>query len=195
MKTTILPLGIALLTAISSTAQTETLRIELNDGTIQSIPVTDIKEMTFGQEETDPTEMFTGEFSGVNTVVVGGMFTYKADITYDIRKAENGTLTVNIPEYSLAGTVMGDLTLGAYSIEGLEFDEETDSFSRDYSNDGLSMHFTAVQNGTTNMDKDYSFNPGSQITVEKAETGIKVTNRFKMGAMPFEIVATFEGSK
>lgn len=195
MKTTILPLGIALLTAISSAAQTETLRIELNDGTIQSIPVTDIKEMTFGQEEADPTEMFTGEFSGVNTVVVGGMFTYKADITYDIRKAENGTLTVNIPEYSLAGTVMGDLTLGAYSIEGLEYDEETDSFSRDYSNDGLSMHFTAVQNGTTNMDKDYSFNPGSQITVEKAEAGIKVTNRFKMGAMPFEIVATFEGSK
>lgn len=195
MKTTILPLGIVLLTAISSAAQTETLRIELNDGTIQSIPVTDIKEMTFGQEEADPTEMFTGEFSGVNTVVVGGMFTYKADITYDIRKAENGTLTVNIPEYSLAGTVMGDLTLGAYSIEGLEFDEETDSFSRDYSNDGLSMHFTAVQNGTTNMDKDYSFNPGSQITVEKAEAGIKVTNRFKMGAMPFEIVATFEGSK
>jgi hypothetical protein len=195
MKTTILPLGIALLTAISSAAQTETLRIELNDGTIQSIPVTDIKEMTFGQEETDPTEMFTGEFSGVNTVVVGGMFTYKADITYDIRKAENGTLTVNIPEYSLAGTVMGDLTLGAYSIEGLEYDEETDSFSRDYSNDGLSMHFTAVQNGTTNMDKDYAFNPGSQITVEKAEAGIKVTNRFKMGAMPFEIVATFEGSK
>lgn len=195
MKTTILPLGIVLLTAISSAAQTETLRIELNDGTIQSIPVTDIKEMTFSQEETDPTEVFTGEFSGVNTVVVGGMFTYKADITYDIRKAENGTLTVNIPEYSLAGTVMGDLTLGAYSIEGLEFDEETDSFSRDYSNDGLSMHFTAVQNGTTNMDKDYSFNPGSQITVEKAEAGIKVTNRFKMGAMPFEIVATFEGSK
>lgn len=195
MKTTILPLGIALLTAISSAAQTETLRIELNDGTIQSIPVTDIKEMTFSQEEADPTEMFTGEFSGVNTVVVGGMFTYKADITYDIRKAENGTLTVNIPEYSLAGTVMGDLTLGAYSIEGLEYDEETDSFSRDYSNDGLSMHFTAVHNGTTNMDKDYSFNPGSQITVEKAEAGIKVTNKFKMGAMPFEIVATFEGSK
>lgn len=51
--------------------------------------------------------------------------------------------------YSLAGTVMGDLTLGATST----------------------------------------------ILIEKSENGIKVTNPFKLGAMPFPITATFEGTK
>lgn len=188
--------SLSFLLSLTAAAQTEVLRIELNDGTVQTVPVGDIREMTFATEEADLTEGYIGQFHGTNSVVVGGMFTYTADITYDIVKGADGTLTVNVPTYSLANTVMGDLTLGAYTISGLTYDEAKGGFYHDYGSDGLQMHFTAVKDGTTSMDKDYGFNPGSEITVTKAaDGGIKVVNKFKMGAMPFESIATFGGTK
>ena len=49
--------------------------------------------------------------------------------------------------------------------------------------------------GTTSMDSDYVLGAGSTIRIEITEGGIKVTNPFKLGAMPFPLTATFEGSK
>lgn len=144
----------------------------------------------------NPAAALAGRFTGTNTVVVGGQFTYSAsDVTFEIISADDNTLTVNIPEYVLTNTVMGDLTLGAHTIAGLAYDETKGAYFRDYGNDGLSMHFKAEQGGNVTMNKDYNFNPGSEITVEKTAAGIKITNKFKMGAMPFGLVATFEGTK
>lgn len=182
----------AIIALTTSAAGEEVLHIRLNDGTSQTIAVADIQEMTFDTAEADPTEGYTGMFSGTNTVAVGGMFTYSAEVTYDIRKGADGTITVCVPRYSLANTVMGDITLGAYTVEGLTWDDSRDAFVRDYGDDGLQMHFTAVKDGTTSMDKDYSFNPGSEISVGRTAAGVRVVNKFKIGAMPFEITTSFE---
>lgn len=195
MKKTILT-AFASIIALGAAAQTEIMKIELNDGTTQTIEVEKIKEITFSTDGENPADAYIGQFTGKNTVVVGGNFTYAADnVTFDITEGADNTLTVNIPEYVLTNTVMGDLTLGAHTIAGLAYDETTGAYVRDYGNDDLSMHFKAEQGGNVTMNKDYNFNPGSEITVEKTAAGIKITNKFKMGAMPFELVATFEGTK
>ena len=117
-------------------------------------------------------------------VTVGGQFTYKNDnVTYELRRYKDGEtdkLDVTVPSYTLANTIMGDLTLGSYTVKGLVYDEEQGGYYRDYKNDGLKFHFTAVKNGTTTMDKDYDGNNVSSIV-----------NTFQVGAMPFGIVSVF----
>lgn len=132
------------------------------------------------------------------SVSVGGMFTYNNEsVTYNVRKyMDEGVekLDVEVPQYQLDGTVMGDLTLGSYAIKGLTYDEEKGGFYRDYKDDGLTFHFTAKQNGTTSMDGDYAFNSekDNNILVKYSENNIvSIVNTFQMGAMPFGIVTTF----
>jgi len=132
------------------------------------------------------------------TVSVGGMFTYNNEsVTYNVRKyIDEGLekLDVEVPQYQLDGTVMGDLTLGSYTIKGLTYNEEKGGFYRDYKDDGLMFHFVAKQNGTTTMDNDYSFNSAkdNNILVKYSGNNIEsIVNTFQMGAMPFGIVTTF----
>lgn len=195
LTTATLPLlSMLLLSATDASAADEILRLEFNDGTVQTFNVEDIHEMTFGSEST--AAGFTGDFTGINTCVVGNMFTYTSgDSTYNIQEEADGTLTVNVPEFSLAGTVMGDLTLGAYTVKGLTFDETAGTWGKNYGDDGLTMTFKAMQNGTATMDNVYPFKTGSEITLAKSETGITITNKFQIGNMPFELVVTFDGTK
>lgn len=198
MKKTILA-ALAIATLMGAHAQTEVLRIELTDGTVRTVPVESIKEMTFGEEEEpeEPTlaEKIAGTYSGTNTVVVGGNFTYTADCTCEITANADGTVNFTWNQYSLKGTVMGDLTLGTCTISDIAWDEAQGGFYRDYSNDGIKQHFTAEKDGTTSMDKDYELGATSTILIEMTEGGIKVTNPFKLGAMPLPLTATFEGDK
>lgn len=106
--------------------------------TTQTIEFDKIKEITFSTDGENPADAYIGQFTGKNTVVVGGNFTYAADnVTFDIAEGADNTLTVNIPEYVLTNTVMVDLTLGAHTISGLTYDEATGAYVRDYGNDGL----------------------------------------------------------
>lgn len=133
------------------------------------------------------------------SVSVGGFYTYTNEsVTYNVRKyMDEGVekLDVEVPQYQLEGTVMGDLTLGSYAIKGLTYDEEKGGFYRDYKDDGLTFHFTAKQNGTTSMDGDYAFNSAkdNNILVKYSGNNIEsIVNTFQMGAMPFGIVTTFK---
>lgn len=63
MKKTILS-TLALAACIAAGAQTEVLRLELNDGTVQTFSVNSIKEMTFGEEEISPAQALAGSYSG-----------------------------------------------------------------------------------------------------------------------------------
>lgn len=135
------------------------------------------------------------------SVVVGGQYTYTNDnVTYNVRKyVEDNVekLDVEVPEYALANTVMGNLTLGSYVIKGLTYDEERGAFYRDYKDDGLSFHFTAESNGTKTMDGEYTFNSTKDNNISVAYNGNQVSaivNTFQMGAMPFPIVSTFNGA-
>ena len=135
------------------------------------------------------------------TVTVGGQFTYNNDnVTYELRRYKDGgtdKLDVTVPSYTLANTVMGDLTLGTYTVKGLVYDEEQGGYYRDYKNDGLSFHFTAVNGGKTTMDKDYEFakDKANNILVKYEGSNVSsIVNTFQMGAMPFGIVSVFSGA-
>lgn len=133
------------------------------------------------------------------TVNVGGMFPYSCEnVTYNVNKYMDGDVQkvdVEVPTYTLDNTVMGNLTLGTYTVKGLTYDEEKGGFFRDYKEDGLSFHFTAEQNGNKTMDGDYEFNAQKDNNILVKYNGSKITdivNTFQMGAMPFGIVSNFK---
>ena len=135
------------------------------------------------------------------TVTVGGQFTYYNDnVTYELRRykvGETDKLDVAVPSYTLANTIMGDLTLGSYTVKGLVYDEEQGGYYRDYKNDGLKFHFTAVQGGKTTMDKDYDFatDKDNNILVKYEGNNVSsIVNTFQVGTMPFGIVSVFSGA-
>lgn len=134
-------------------------------------------------------------------VTVGGQFTYNNDnVTYELRRykvGETDKLDVAVPSYTLANTIMGDLTLGSYTVKGLVYDEEQGGYYRDYKNDGLKFHFTAVQGGKTTMDKDYDFatDKDNNILVKYEGNNVSsIVNTFQVGTMPFGIVSVFSGA-
>ena len=101
---------------------------------------------------------------------------------------------VEISTYTLDNTVMGNLTLGTYTVKGLTYDEEKGGFFRDYKDDGLTFHFSAETGGKKTMDGDYSFNPEKDNNILVKYNGNKVediVNTFQMGSMPFAIVSKF----
>lgn len=135
------------------------------------------------------------------TVTVGGQFTYNNDnVTYELRRYKDGEtdkLDVAVPSYTLANTVMGDLTLGSYTVKGLVYDEAQGGYYRDYKNDGLKFHFTAVQGGKTTMDKDYEFaaeKPNNILVKYEGNDVSSIVNTFQVGNMPFGIVSVFSGA-
>ena len=126
------------------------------------------------------------------SVMVGGMFgPYTNDnVTYDGRLyTEDGItkLDVTMHGYDLYDTVMGDLTLGEYTVKGLVYDEEKGGYYRNYAADGLTFHFKSSQG----MDNDYTFSKGELLVKMDGTTIAYAENTFQPGAMPFPIVATF----
>lgn len=137
-----------------------------------------------------------GSYTGTNSVMVGDTFgPYTTELTYKITPNPDGTLNVEIPEYGIESTPIGDLSIGKVTIKGVYYEEPNNFFTRPYGQlDELTIHFKAEKNGATNIDNDYSFSEDSYITVKKTDTGIQITNSFSFPRMPFPIVATFEGA-
>ena len=133
------------------------------------------------------------------TVNVGGAFNYtNKSVSYDVRKYMYGDVQkadVEISTYTLENTVMGNLTLGTYTVKGLTYDESKGGFYRDYKDDNLTFHFTAENGGNKTMDGDYSFNNTKDNNILVKYSGNNITdivNRFQMGAMPFAIESKFD---
>jgi len=137
------------------------------------------------------------EYTGGISVMVGGSYGpyTNASVTHVLTTEADGTITLTIPEYTLAATVMGDLTLGQYTVSNLAYDETRGGYYRDYTNDDLTMHFRAESNGVATLDKDYTFEQkGGNVLVTLADDGtVTVVNSFQPGVMPFSIVSTFVG--
>ncbi len=140
-----------------------------------------------------------GNYQGTNSVVVGNDMTgtfgpYTTDITCKVTANPDATLNVEIPEYVLNKTAIGNLTLGTVTIKNVYYDSAKDRFFRPYGNlDELTMHFKA-EGGMMNSDIDAPFTEDSEIEVRSTETGLKIINTFRVGSMPFPIVTTFEGT-
>lgn len=187
--------ALALISSVMTFAQTESLVITHNNGQKTVIPVAEIKEMTFGVETESPAQSYAGTYTGKQTVTVGGMYSYSTDLAYTLTADADGKINVSIPEYSLTNTMMGDLTLGAITISGLEYDEAKGGFYRFYANDGLTQHFRTVNNGQAGMDAEYPLGGESSILIKLDGNKITVENPFKLGAMPLSLTAAFEGTK
>lgn len=141
------------------------------------------------EPEIEPTlaEQYSGTYNGTITLNVAGQYSYAAEISCVITESDNETITVSFPEYSLEGTMMGDMTLGNVTISNLVYDEAKGGFYRNYGGEGISQ----TMNGTT-----YPLNDPSSITVTKDKEGnLTVENPFKLGKMPLPLTATFEGRK
>lgn len=190
--------AIVLSLSASAMAQNQLMHISLKDGSTQTFNVADINEMTFSEESTEqsPAEKLAGEYNGSNTLTVGSLATYSVDIKAVITANEDGTVNFTYPQYMVPNTIMGNLTLGTLTISNIPYVEADGAFFLDYSDAGLTQHFTCVTaEGNTSMDNDYVLGAGSTIKIEMTNDGIKVTNPFKLGAMPFPLTATFEGKK
>lgn len=138
--------------------------------------------------------------SAIN-VNVGGIFPYANEsVTYNVRKYMDGDVQkvdVEVPTYTLDNTLMGNLTLGTYTVKGLTYDEEKGGFYRDYKNDGLKFHFIAEKDGNKTMNGEYEFNAEKDNNILVKYNGSKITdivNTFQMGAMPFGIVSSFNSA-
>lgn len=177
---------------LSAAAQTEVMKIELTDGTVQTIAVETIHEITFGTDENP--DAIAGTYTGEVALTVAGMYTYTTTTAPVITENADGTINFTWPEYRLENTMMGNLTLGTYTISNIPYDSERNAYFLDYSNAGLTQHFKA-EGGSANFDNDYVLGTTSTITIEETDAGIKVTNPFKLGAMPLPISASFEGAK
>ena len=134
--------------------------------------------------------------TGPVTVAIGGAYTYTNNsVTYTVSTYTDGgveKMDVDVPEFTLDNTRVGNLTLGAYTVKGLLYDSGRQGFYRDYSKDGITFHFKCE--GRMNIDGDYEFNSEkpNNILVQLADGKVTtIVNTFQMGAMPFGIVSTF----
>lgn len=150
--------------------------------------------MAMAQRSTSTvTEYYTDSLA----VSVGGIYNYTADdkVTYNICKYMDGDvekLDVEVPTYTIAESVMGDLTIGTYTVKGLTYDNTKGGYYKDYAADGLSMYFKAETNGKATMDNTYALSKGNQnILVVFNGSNVVVTNNFAPGVMPFPITTTF----
>lgn len=154
-------------------------------------------DITWHYAEASAASKGAGNYTGTTSLKVGdsfGPFT-SATVGYKITANEDGTINVTASEENYTGvTMMGNLTLGTYTVKNLAYDKESNSFVRDYSNDGLKVHFKAV--GGMPIDNEYSFKATSKMVVTVDESGtLTIKNNYSLARMPFPISATYTGTK
>ena len=155
-------------------------------------------DITWHYAEASAASKVAGNYSGTTSLKVGptmGPFV-SATVGYTITANNDGTINVTASEEKYTGvTMMNNLTLGTYTVKNLAYDKATNSFSRDYSEDGIKVFFKSDNIGKKEGE-DYAFGKTSKMTVTFAEDGtLTITNNYKIGAMPFPISATYTGKK
>jgi hypothetical protein len=155
-------------------------------------------DITWHYAEASAASKVAGNYTGTTSLKVGGIFGpfTSATVGYKVTANEDGSINVTASEEKYTGvTMVGNLTLGTYTVKNLAYDKATNSFSRDYSEDGIKVHFK-TNGGSMKKDEDYAFGKTSKMTVKLAEDGtLTITNNYKIGAMPFPISATYTGKK
>ena len=155
-------------------------------------------DITWHYAEASAASKVAGNYTGTTSLTVGGVFGpfTSATVEYKVTANEDGSINVTASEEKYTGvTVAGNLTLGTYTVKNLAYDKATNSFSRDYSEDGIKVFFKSDNIGKKEGE-DYAFGKTSKMTVTFAEDGtLTITNKYKVGKMPFPISATYTGKK
>ena len=154
-------------------------------------------DITWHYAEASAASKVAGNYIGTTALKVGdsfGPFT-SATVGYKITANEDGTINVTASEENYTGvTMMGNLTLGTYTVKNLAYDKGSNSFVRDYSNDGIKVHFKAI--GGMPIDKEYPFKATSKMVVTVDDSGtLTIKNDYSLAGMPMPISATYTGKK
>jgi len=101
-------------------------------------------DITWHYAEASAASKVAGNYTGTTSLKVGsamGPFV-SATVGYTITANNDGSINVTASEEKYIGvTMMQNLTLGTYTVKNLAYDKATNSFSRDYSEDGIKVHF------------------------------------------------------
>lgn len=140
--------------------------------------------MTACSDDKEYTQEWT--YTGNNTVTVDKEYP-PVTITCKVTQRENGTLEVEMPEYQLFNTTIGNLTIGAVTIKNIAYNAERGAYYRVYGKDGLTMQFRG---------KPSSFKEDSDIEVKLYDNGVTIVNNYSFPemyeAMHLRIVSKFE---
>lgn len=149
------------------------------------------------KDNDEPKDEISGVYKGTVELSVGAVASYKAEnLTYVLKASGNNTIDLMVPQETYTNTVMGDLTLGSYTIKGLEYDAAKKSYIKDYSKDGLEVTFKCQKDGVTTINKPYKFKSGNIVVTLNGKGGVVVQNDYKFeGSMPFPITEKFIGKK
>ena len=154
-------------------------------------------EITWHYVEASAASKVAGNYTSTTSLKIGempGSYT-SPTVGYKVTANEDGSINVTTSEEKYTGVPMvGNLTIGTYTVKNLAYDKESNSFVRDYSNDGLKVHFKAV--GGMPIDNEYSFKATSKMVVTVDESGtLTIKNNYSLTRMPFPISATYTGKK
>lgn len=143
-------------------------------------------------------ELMAGTYAGIDSVNVGGMWSYQAANSpkYTISANADGTINLVIPERTYNETQVGNIVAGTYTISNIAYNATTNAWTRDYHADGIKGHVT-IAGGMLTMDDDYALSDERcTVTITKDASGtVKVQNTAVYGKMPFQLTFTFAGKK
>ena len=154
-------------------------------------------DITWHYAEASAASKVAGNYTGTTSLKVGGVFGpfTSATVEYKVTANEDGSINVTASEEKYTGVPMvGNLTIGTYTVKNLSYDKATNSFVRDYSKDGIKVHLKS--DGMMKLDKDYPFQATSKMIVKLGENGaLTITNNYSLTGMPMSISATYTGKK
>ena len=132
---------------------------------------------------------YTGKYTGTTSLKVGDFGPFESTtVAYTVTANNDGTINVVVPEEVYENVpVMGTVTLGTYTINNLAYDENSNSYSRDYSNDGVKVLFKG---------KEVSFGATSKMVATVSEDGtLTISNNYVIGRSPMAHSAVYTGKK
>lgn len=132
---------------------------------------------------------YTGNYTGTTSLNVGPLGPFvSATVGYTVTANNDGTINVVVPEEVYDNVpMMGKVTLGTYTINNLAYDENSNSYSRDYSNDGVKVLFKG---------KEVSFGATSKMVATVSEDGtLTISNNYVIGRSPMGHSAVYTGKK
>ncbi len=176
--------------------QAQKVVINKTDGSQVTYQADEVKDIQFAPLTLADT--YAGSYKGFDNVNV--MVSYKSseEVVYKVTANGDGTINLIVPEVTYKKTMMGNLTLGTYTIKNIPYDENQKAFVKAYKDDNIKFHFIKKNDdGSVISDQEYTFDSKiCKVVISKEADGkLKVENTYQLGRMPFPISGSFMGTK
>lgn len=176
--------------------QAQKVVINKTDGSQVTYQADEVKDIQFAPLTLADT--YAGSYKGFDNVNV--MVSYKSseEVVYKVTANGDGTINLIVPEVTYKKTMMGNLTLGTYTIKNIPYDENKKAFVKAYKDDNIKFHFIKKKDdGSVISDQEYTFDSKKcKVVISKEADGkLKVENTYQLGKMPFPISGSFMGTK